>query len=73
MPGFYGRKLACSIDHPSVVKVNVVHAKTMEVYRCGGMDIGGMLKEMLKYHNNQNKSLNSLKLLRRGKLDFESH
>jgi len=21
---------------------------------CGGMDIGGMLKEMLKYHNNQN-------------------
>jgi len=54
MPCFYGRKLACSIDHPSVVKVNVVHAKTMEVYRCGGMDIGGMLKEMLKYHNNQN-------------------
>jgi hypothetical protein len=33
MPTLYGRKLACSTDHPGVVKFNVVHAKIIEAYQ----------------------------------------
>jgi hypothetical protein len=53
--------LACSIDHPSVIKFNAIHVETMEVYQSWWNK--SKLWGMLKYHNSQNQSFGNHELL----------
>jgi hypothetical protein len=63
--------LACSIDHPSVIKFYAIHVETMEAHQLWWNR--GMLQEMLKYHNSQNQSFDNRKLLQGEGPYFDSH
>ncbi len=49
--------LACSTDHLGVIKFSAIHVKAMEAYQL--QQNMGMLREMFKYYDSQNQSLDN--------------
>jgi hypothetical protein len=62
--------LACSTHHLGVIKFYAIHAETMGAYQLWWNR--STFQKMLKYHNNQNQSLDNQEVLRGEWLDFES-